>query len=188
MKLSELNIEELVELRTNMLLEKRSVKELNNLIKEKEIEYSKYLVEDSATGGPAGAVTGGSVGSFGVAMANAGIAGMGAVVSPQASSMPGATTGTNWSNFGGTEGSGDLATPFPVGGRNQMYQKLEMGKNHGSRTGKKSRVKKMNLKSLKDIFAKKQDYTKGSEKPAKRVMSFDDFQKGEINKITKVKQ
>lgn len=149
--------------------------------------FEEFIFEDSATGGPSGAVTGGSVGSSGVDMANAGIAGMGAVVSAQPSSLPGVTIGTNWSAFGGTEGSGDVSVPFPVGGKNQMYQKIEMGKNHGSRTGKKSRVKKMDLKALKNAFSKKQDYTKGSEKPVKRVMNFDDFQKGEFDKVTKVK-
>jgi hypothetical protein len=189
MNLSQLNIEQLVELRTKLILEGKSVKDLNLIIDEKEKEYASYLVEDtSATGGPAGAVTGGSVGSSGVAMANAGISGMGAVVSAQPSSLPGATIGTNWSAFGGTEGSGDVSVPFPVGGKNPMYQKqpVEMGKSHGARTGKKSRNKKMSLKTLKDIFSKKQDFTKGSERP-KRVMNFNDFEKEKLNKVTKVK-
>lgn len=42
------------------------------------------------------------------AYVNAGIAGMGAVTSPQPSSLAGALIGTNWSSNGGSVGSGDL--------------------------------------------------------------------------------
>ena len=114
--------------------------------------FEEFIFEDSATGGPAGSVTGGSVGSSGVAMANASISGMGAVVSPQASSFAGTTMGTNFTAGGGTVGSGDVSVPFPVGGRNPMYQKMEMGKSHGARTGKKSRQKRLSISQLKNIF------------------------------------
>jgi hypothetical protein len=194
MNLKSLDIEKLVELRTKMILEKKSTKEINEVIYLKEREYARSLVEDtSATGGPAGAVAGSNVGSGGVAMANAGIAGMGAVVGPQPSPLSGSTIGPAWSDHGGTLGSGDVSIPFPVGGKNFMYQKAparEMGKSHGPRTGKKSRVKKLDLKALKNVFAKRQDFTAGSEKPvkSKKVLNFDDFQKNDLNKVTKVKE
>lgn len=148
--------------------------------------FEEFIFEDSATGGPAGAVTGGAVGSTGVAMANASIAGMGAVVSPQASSFSGALSGPNFTAGGGSEGSGDVSVPFPVGGRNQMYQKMEMGKSHGAMTGKKSRKKRLSISQLKDIFSKKQDYTVGATKSPK-VMKWDDFKKTDINRVKRLK-
>jgi hypothetical protein len=189
MKLNQLTIEELVELRTQMILEKKSTKQINQIIDKKEKEYIYSIIEDtSATGGPAGAVSGGDVGSGGVAFANAGIGGMGDVTSAQPSSYAGSTIGSNWANHGGTIGSGDISNPFP--GPDKLYQKTpvkEMGKNHGARTGKKSRVKKLDLKSLRTL-AKKQDYTTSAEPKGKRVMNFDDFQKQGLSKVTKVKE
>jgi hypothetical protein len=105
MKLNQLTIEELVELRTQMILEKKSTKQINQIIDKKEKEYIYSIIEDtSATGGPAGAVSGGDVGSGGVAFANAGIGGMGDVTSAQPSSYAGSTIGSNWANHGGTIG------------------------------------------------------------------------------------
>ena len=61
-----------------------------------------------------------------------------------------------------------------------------MGNNHGPRTGKKSREKKLDLKALKNVFAKRQDFTAGQAKNGeKKVMSFDDFQKNDVNTIKK---
>jgi hypothetical protein len=61
-----------------------------------------------------------------------------------------------------------------------------MGSNHGARTGKKSREKKLDLKALKNVFDKRQDFTAGQSKNGeKKVMNFDDFQKNDINKIKK---
>jgi hypothetical protein len=58
MKLNQLSIEELVELRTQMVLEKKSTTQINRVIDEKEREYVKLLLEDtSATGGPAWSVS-----------------------------------------------------------------------------------------------------------------------------------
>ena len=186
MKLNQLTIEELVELRTQMILEKKSTKQINQIIDKKEQEYAYSIIEDtSATGGPAGAVSGGDVGSGGVAFANAGIGGMGSVTAAQPSSYAGSTIGNNWSGNGGTVGSGDISNPFP--GPDKMYQK-EMGKNHGARTGKKSRVKKLDLKSLRNALSKKQDYTTSAEPKGKRVMNFDDFQKQSLDKVTNVKE
>lgn len=184
MNLNNLRIDELVDLRTKLILENKPVDEINFLIEKNEIEYSESLNEDTAaTGGPGGAVSGGDVGSSGVAMANAGIAGMGSVVSAQPSSLSGTTIGSNWSSNGGSVGSGDVSFPFPVGGKNPMFQKANtlMGMSHGSRTGKKNRIKKLDLKSM---FQKKNKETSTT----KRVMNFDDFQKLSITKVTKVKE
>lgn len=182
-------IEQLVEKRTNSILRGLEIHALNVEINNLQHKYNQLLLEDtSATGGPAGSVTGSAVGSSGVAMANASIAGMGAVVSPQASSFAGTTMGSNFTGGGGSVGSGDVSIPFPVGGRNPMYQKAEMGKSHGARTGKKSRQKRLSMSQLKNIFSKKQDYTVGSEKKSPRVMNWQDFQKDDVNKIKRLKK
>lgn len=131
------------------------------------IEKLESILEDgvSATGGPS-------------------VGGMGAVVNAQPSSLAGATIGTSWASHGGTEGSGDVSFPYNAASRNNVFQKAEMGKDHGPRTGKKSRKKKINLKSLRDTFSKRQDYTKSSKK-SPRVMSFDDFVKKDFTTIKK---
>jgi hypothetical protein len=195
MEFKNLSFEQLVELRTKMILEKVDITNINRLILEKEIEYSESILlnEDvSATGGPAGAVSGGSVSSGGVAMGNASSTGMGAIVAAQPSSYAGTTISSDYSQGGGTDGSGDIGVPFNAMGGNKMFQKVpakEMGTNHGPRTGKKSRQKKLNLKTIKNLFAKRQDFTanQGGSPKTKRVMNFDDFQKGDLNKVTKVK-
>lgn len=136
-----------------------------------EISNIENLIENtSATGGP-----GGSVG------------GMGAVVSSQPSGLAGATIGTNWASGGGTIGSGDISVPYNPSGANRMQQKIPvMGSNHGSRTGKKSRENKLDIKALRDVFARRQDFTSGQSKNGeKKIMSFDDFKKDDINKIKK---
>jgi hypothetical protein len=136
-----------------------------------EISNIEKIMEDtSATGGP-----GGSVG------------GMGAVVSAQPSGLAGQTIGTSWASGGGTEGSGDISVPYNPSGSNRMQQKIPvMGSNHGPRTGKKSREKKLDLKALKDVFARRQDFTGGQARSGeKKVMSFDDFKKDDVNTIKK---
>lgn len=152
------------------------------------IDYELFLVEDtSATGGPAGALTGGgAVSSGGVAYSNASMSGMGPVISAQPSSFTGSTTGNAYKAGGGSDGSGDIGFPFPASGGKFPYQKVPMGKSHGPRTGKKSRQKRLDIKALKSTFSKKQDFTHGQTK-GKRIMSFDDFDKDKINKVTKVK-
>lgn len=135
-------------------------------------EKIALLLEDggmtSATGGPS-------------------VGGMGAVVSAQPSGLAGATIGTNWATTGGTTGSGDVSVPYNPSGSNRVFQQIPMGKEHGPRTGKKSRTKKLDLKALKNIFAKRQDYTSGEGEVKKepKVMSFDNFQKSDVNKIKK---
>lgn len=169
-----LTIKELFKLRSNMIKEGKSITEINYIIEKKEREYTKNLFEDTcATGSPSGAVSGGDVGSIG----------MGAVTSAQPSSLAGATFGGDWSGHGGTIGSGD------IGARGPAFQQPEMGMSHGPRTGKKSRKKRMSMKTLKNIFSKKQDYTtQTTTARTKKVMSFDDFDKQNINRVTKIKE
>jgi hypothetical protein len=133
-------------------------------------KMEKLMENTSATGGPAGSV-----------------GGMGAVVSAQPSGLAGQTIGTSWASGGGTEGSGDISVPYNPSGSNRMQQKIPvMGSNHGPRTGKKSREKKLDLKALKDVFAKRQDFTGGQVRSGeKKVMSFDDFKKDDVNTIKK---
>ena len=136
-------------------------------------ELCKRIIEDggmtSATGGPA--VTGG----------------MGAVVNAQPSGLAGATIGTSWASHGGTTGSGDISVPYNPSGSNRVFQSIpSMGYNHGARTGKKSRNKKLNIKNLKNIFSIKQDYTnKEGEIKEPKIMSFQNFLKNDISKIKK---
>ena len=156
-----------------MIEENFQDKELFNLVLETINIKEKLILEDtSATGGP-----GGSVG------------GMGAVVSAQPSGLAGTTIGANWASGGGTVGSGDVSVPYNPSGSNRVFQKIpapSMGSNHGARTGKKSREKKLDLKALKNIFAKRQDFTAGQTKNGeKKVMSFDDFKKDDVNTIKK---
>lgn len=128
------------------------------------------IYETSATGGPA-------------------VGGMGAVVSANPSGLAGQTIGQNWASGGGTEGSGDISVPFNPSGSNRMSQKIPvMGFNHGPRTGKKSRVKKLDLKALRDSFNKAKDVTpKDGEPKQTKVMDFNDFIKRDINDVKKIK-
>ena len=160
----------------NIIKEKMEQENLSNSsnyssLCEKITNMELTLEEDtSATGGPAGSV-----------------GGMGAVVNAQPSGLAGQTIGTNWASGGGTVGSGDISVPYNPSGSNRMQQKIPvMGSNHGPRTGKKSREKKLDLKALKSVFAKRQDFTAGQTKNGeKKVMSFDDFKKDDINTIKK---
>ncbi len=116
--------------------------------------------------------------------------GMGAVVNSQPSGLAGATIGPNWASQGGTVGSGDVSIPYNPSGANRVFQKIptEMGSNHGPRTGKKSRKKRISLKSLKDIFSKRQDFTTGqvqTDNAKKRVMNFDDYLRNDFSVIKK---
>lgn len=131
---------------------------------------TKLLEDTSATGGPS-------------------VGGMGAVVNAQPSGLAGATIGTNWASGGGTVGSGDVSVPYNPSGTNRVFQKLPapMGKEHGPRTGKKSRQKRLDMKALKNIFSKRQDYTagEGEVKGGKRVLDFNDFLKNDFTTIKK---
>ncbi len=110
--------------------------------------------------------------------------GMGAIVSAQPSSLAGVTSGQG----GGTVGSGDISVPFNPGGGAKMSQKIPaMGYNHGPRTGKKSRVKKLDLRQIRNSLKNRKDFTHG-QTSGKKVMSFDSFKKDDVNKITKLKE
>ena len=152
------------------------------------IREKESLLEDtSATGGPAGSAGSSAVGygGGGVAMANVTTAGMGGVVSSQPSAFPGSLNGQAWVTGGGQSGSGDIAVAYNPSGANRVFHKIPaMGKDHGPRTGKKSRQKNLNLKQLQDIIkSKNTNMAKG------KIMSFDDFEKKDITtKVTKVKE
>ena len=158
-----------------------TIEYVENIISEKE----RVLEDTSATGGPAGSVGAAAVGygGGGVSLGNATTAGMGGVVSSQPSAFPGTLNGVAWASGGGTEGSGDISIPYNPSGANRMFQKIPaMGKNHKSQTGKKSRQKPLNIKSLKDIMANK-------GKSSVKIMNFNDFDKKDITtKVTKVKE
>lgn len=145
--------------------------EFDQVLEAINLKENQIFEDTSATGGPA--VSGG----------------MGAVVSAQPSGLAGATIGTNWASGGGTVGSGDVSIPYNPSGSNRVFQKIPapMGKEHGPRTGKKSRVKKLDLKALKDVFAKRQDFTddQGDVDSKKRVLDFNDFLRNDFNTIKK---
>lgn len=127
--------------------------------------------ETSSTGGPS-------------------VGGMGAVVSSQPSGLAGATIGTNWASHGGTVGSGDVSVPYNPSGANRVFQKIPapMGKDHGARTGKKSRTKRLDMKTLQNIFKNRPKFNStDSEKKAgeKKVMDFNDFLKNDVNTVKK---
>ena len=65
-----------------------------------------------------------------------------------------------------------------------------MGTNHGAMTGKKSRTKRLDMKALKNIFAKRQDYTanQGNVDRKPKVMSFDKFQKADLTQVKRQQQ
>ena len=135
-----LTLEQLYKFYDKIIEEKYPSKDIEMV---REMIESRILEEDtSATGGPAGSVGASSVGYGGGGVANVTTAGMGAVVSSQPSAFPGALNGTNWINGGGQSGSGDISVPYNPSGANRMFQKVAMGKNHGAKTGKKSREKK----------------------------------------------
>lgn len=128
--------------------------------------FESMLSEDtSATGGPAGAVAGGAVSSTGIS-------------NSQPSSLPGVTTNPAYSATGGIDGSGDISNILGT-------QDKQMGTNHGAMTGKKSRNKRLDMKALKDIFAKRQDYTagQGNVDRKSKVMDFDSFKKADFTQV-----
>ena len=105
------------------------------------------------------------------------------------SGLGGQTIGTSWASGGGGE-PGQISVPYNPSGSNRVFQKVaapEMGKNHGAHTGKKSREKKLDMKTLKSMFSRKQDYTagEGEVKRPSKVMSFDNFAKDDISAVKK---
>lgn len=174
-------IEKLVQLRTKMILEGMDIYDISIKISELENQYKTLILEDtSATGGVA---VGGSVGSTGVAMANASIGGMGGVVSSQPALTAGVTIDPGYTSNGGLVGSGDIGVPYNAGGK-KAFQKLKVDNRRGTNRRRKNKM----LAGLKSAFSKKQDYTAGQGKPrTKKIMSFSSFEKDELNKVTHVK-
>lgn len=102
--------------------------------------------------------------------------------SGMASGIPGENLGMNWVSGSGTGGSGDISVPYNPSGNNRMVQKLEMGKNHGPRTGKKTREKKVDVKALRAALRKRKDFKSDG---VKKVMDFNNFLKDDINTVKK---
>jgi hypothetical protein len=98
------------------------------------------------------------------------VAGMGDVVSAQPSAYAGDVSGS-------TVGSGDIGMQLGMSKKGQM----EMGKNHGPRTGKKTRVKKVDIKALKSALRDRK-----IAKPSGKIMSFDNFAKKDTTKVVHV--
>ena len=142
MNFSKLNIEELVELRTSLILENQDYSEVTIAITEKEQRYIQEILEDvSGTGGPAGAAGAASIGigGGGVAYSNAAIGGMGAVVAAQPSNNTGVTTEPGYSAGGGTTGSGDVSMPYNAGGT-KMFQKVPVDNRKGNNKRRKNKI------------------------------------------------
>ena len=119
----------------------------------------------------------------GDAYVGANVGGVGAVSSAQPSSLPGSTIGADWSGNGGTMGSGDVSIPYNTGSSAIMQQNLSIGKSkeHGSVRGKKKKKNELDIKKLKSLMVNK-DKTKTGNK---KVMSFEDFYKADINLVKK---
>lgn len=180
------SLQELFELRSKLILDGENIDQITEQIMEKESEYVSYILEDTASGGPSGAVGSSSVGygGGGVAYADASIGGMGSVVSPQPSVFTGVTTEPGYSMGGGKVGSGDVSVPYNPGGRKKVFQKVPVDNRKGNNKRRKNKM----IQGLKNIFSQKQDYTAGQGKPkSSKVMNFDNFSKSNINKPTKVK-
>ena len=159
------------------------LKIVEELISKKET----VLENTSATGGPAGAAGSSSigVGSAGVALSNTSTIGMGGVVSSQPSAFPGALNGTAWISGGGQQGSGDISVPYNPSGANRVFQKLpafsKRKEGDPNVITKKSRHKKLDMKTIKDMMSNK--------KSSGKIMNFNDFEKKDITtKVTTVKE
>ncbi len=181
------SLQELFDIRHNMILEGKNTDDVSAWINFKEDEYINSILEDtSGTGGPAGAAGAATtgIGGGGVAYGNAAYGGMGAVVSSQPSNSAGVTTDPGYTLTGGKIGSGDVAVPYNTGGT-KVFQKVPVD----NRKGNSKRRKNKMLAQLKGALLKRQDFTagQGQSKP-KKLMNFDSFSKGELNKVTKVDQ
>lgn len=163
------DLPKLYKIRKKLISENYQDSELLDEVNDAILYKESLMLETSATGGL-------SVGG-----------GMGAVVSGQPSGLAGATIGTNWASGGGTTGSGDVSIPYNPSGSNRVFQKMPapMGKEHGPRTGKKSRTKKLDLKALKAAFAKRDDNELGQKTDKKKVLDFNDFLKNDFTTIKK---
>lgn len=89
--------------------------------------------------------------------------------------------GPKWAS-GSTNDKGYINVPYNPSGADRMMQRIPvMGKDHGARTGKKSREKRLDIKALRAALAKRKDFERKDVE--KKVMSFDNFTKDEFNKI-----
>jgi len=178
-----MNLEELYEIYHFMISEKYSQSQIEELVEMISDKESDLLEFTSATGGPSG--------DSGSSLVGAGS--MGVNIGPGGSSNPprssGGLSGLNWIN-GVKQDSGDIQTPFNPSGSNRVFQKIPapMGKGHGARTGKKSRVKGLDLKAMRDMIKNRKNKDTDMKPRTGKVMNFDNFQKGEVTKVTKVKE
>jgi hypothetical protein len=187
MNIQNLTLEQLIELRGNLVREGKDSSEISFLIDCKESEYLFSLFEDvSGTGGPAGSAGAATIGigGGGVAYGNAAFGGMGAVVSAQPSNNTGVTTEPGYTAGGGKTGSGDVSVPYNTGGT-KMFQKIPVDNRKGSNKRRKNKM----LAQLKGALLNRQDFTKGQgDSKPKKLMNFDSFSKDDLNKIKKVNQ
>lgn len=107
-----------------------------------------------------------------------------------ASGLGGQTLSTNWVSSTNKVSDGTLDVAYNPGGSNRVFQKIPapMGFNHGSMTGKKSREKKLDLKTLRAAFNKRKEDSVTSPSGDRKVMSFDNFEKDNINKVKKLSE
>ena len=183
--MKELNLIDLYDLRRRYIKEsycQEMIDELNETISEKESIFEDAGMT-SATGGLGGSY---GAGAIGVGMLTPG---MGPVSSSQPSAFAGSTIDPAFSQGGGQSGSGDIGVPLNVGPTG-VYQKMPAGKpQHGPRGSKRNRrEKKLDLKALRGIFAKRDRKAAEPSVPKSgRVMNFDDFAKNQFTKITKLR-
>ena len=88
--------------------------------------------------------------------ATGGLSISGSGVSGQPVGLAGQTLSTNWASSTNKVSDGTLDVAYNPGGANRVFQKIPapMGSNHGARTGKKSREKRLDLKHLKNVLSK----------------------------------
>jgi hypothetical protein len=195
-------LEELFQIRENLILEGKSITKINRIIEEAESDYINSIFEDvSATGGPAGAAGAASIGisGMGVAYGNATTAGMGPVSSPQPSSYTGVTTDPGYSAGGGKIGSGDVSIPYSATISSQdSPKKIISQKGDPLNKGKKDRRKSKVIAGLKQALKSRKDFTAGqggvpkysapTQPKEPKIMSWDNFTKDKINQVTHVKE
>ena len=104
-----------------------------------------------------------------------------------ASGLAGQSLSTNWASSTNKVSDGTLDVAYNPGGPNRVFQKIPapMGSNHGARTGKKSREKRLDLKALRAAFNKRKEDSTIKPSGDRKVMSFDNFEKDNINTIKK---
>lgn len=91
--------------------------------------------------------------------------------------------GPKWAS-GSTNDKGYINVPYNPSGADRMMQRISvMGKDHGARTGKKSREKRLDIKALRAALAKRKDFERKDGE--RKVMSFDNFTKDDLSRIKK---